>query len=427
MMTQTVFPATSISGTIAIPPSKSHTQRILACALLSNKQTIIHGIGQSNDELAALRILNQSNAEVEIQGNSMIVKAVRKLQFKTNTINFHESGLAARMFTPILGNASQRLTLTGSGSLLKRPMHLFDQSLPAVTHLFQSTGGFLPFSIQGPLVPADIVLDGSLSSQFITGFIYAFAGSPALQKATIMIEQPNSIPYIELSLDVLKSFGIGLTMIDNTIEIAGPFTWKNTEITVEGDWSSASFLLVAAALKGSATITNLNKQSFQADKKLLEALVGFGAIVEWKNDQLTVSKHLQNGFQFDATHCPDLFPPLAVLASFANSESRIKGVHRLWAKESNRALTLKQELGKLGAQIDFNGDEMVIQPLQSPVTNQVNACQDHRIAMACAVFAINGTIPVDIQNAEAVNKSFPDFFTYLHQLTKNGTQLTECV
>ena len=314
-MTQTVFPATSISGSIAIPPSKSHSQRILACALLSDKQTIIHGIGQSNDELAALHILKQSNVEIEIQGNSIIVKAGRKLHFRTNTIDFHESGLAARMFTPIVGNASQTLTLTGSGSLLKRPMHLFDQSLPAVTHFFQSTGGFLPSHIQGPLIPADMTLDGSLSSQFITGFIYAFAGSPALREAVITIEQPNSIPYIELSLDVLKSFGIELKMTDHRIEMNGPYTWKNTEITVEGDWSSASFLLVAAALKGSITITNLNNHSFQADKKLVEALTDFGANVEWKNDQLTVSSNLRNGFQFDATHCPDLFPPLAVLAS----------------------------------------------------------------------------------------------------------------
>ncbi|MDH4474473.1 MAG: 3-phosphoshikimate 1-carboxyvinyltransferase [Fluviicola sp.] len=426
-MVQTVSPATSISGTIAIPPSKSHSQRILACALLSNKETIIHGIGQSNDELAALHILKQSNAEIETRGNSIVVKTGRKMQFSTTTINFHESGLATRMFTPILGNASQTLTLTGSGSLLKRPMHLFDQSLPAVTQSFQSTEGFLPFRIQGPLIPADMTLDGSLSSQFITGFIYAFAGSPLLRKAVITIEEPNSIPYIELSLDVLKSFGVELKMADHRIEMNGPYTWKNVEITVEGDWSSASFLLVAAALKGSITITNLNKNSHQADKKLLEALVDFGATIEWKNDQLTVSTNLRNGFQFDATHCPDLFPPLAVLASYGNSESRIKGIHRLWAKESNRALTLQQELGKLGAQIDFEDDEMVIQPLKSAVANQVSACHDHRIAMACAVFALNGTTPVEIHNAEAVNKSFPDFFTYLHQLTKNATSLAECV
>lgn len=426
-MIQTVSPATSISGTITIPPSKSHTQRILACALLSDKQTIIHGIGRSNDELAAVHILKQSTAEITTHGDSITVKAGRKLQFTTTTIDFHESGLAARMFTPVLGNAQQTLTLTGSGSLLKRPMQLFDRSLPAVTKLFQSTEGFLPFRIQGPIIPTDIKLDGSLSSQFITGFIYAFAGSPALQQAVITIEKPNSIPYIELSLDVLKSFGIVLEMIDNRIQMNGQYAWKNTEITVEGDWSSASFLLVAAALKGSITITNLNKHSFQADKQLLEALADFGAIIEWKDDQLTVSANLRNGFRFDATHSPDLFPPLAVLASFASSESRIKGIHRLWAKESNRALTLQQELGKLGAQIDFEGDEMVIQPLKSPITNQVSACQDHRIAMACAVFALNGTAPVDIHDAEAVNKSFPGFFTYLHQLAKNVTPLAEYV
>lgn len=426
-MIQTVSPATSISGTIAIPPSKSHSQRILACALLSDKETRIHGIGHSDDELAALNILNQSNAEIETLGNSLVVKAGRKLQFSNTIINFHESGLATRMFTPILGNASQTLTLTGSGSLLKRPMHLFDQSLPAVTQLFQSTEGFLPFNIQGPLVPADVVLDGSLSSQFITGFVYAFVGSPRLKKAVITIDKPNSIPYIELSLDVLKSFGIDLKMEDNRIEMSGPYTWRNTEITVEGDWSSASFLLVAAALKGSITITNLNNRSNQADKKLLEALVDFGATIEWENDQLTISTNLRKGFRFDATHCPDLFPPLAVLASFANSESRIRGIHRLWAKESNRALTLQEELGKLGAQIDFEDDEMVIQPRKSSLANQVSACHDHRIAMACAVFALNGTTSVDIHDAEAVNKSFPDFFTYLNQLAENTISLAESI
>ena len=278
---------------------------------------------------------------------------------------------------------------------------------------FDSNEAKLPFVLEGPIQPKDITIDGSLSSQFITGFIYGFVGSPTLGKHKITLNNPKSVPYIELSLDVLKSFGVDLKIENNEIQFNGPYQLNAAEIEIEGDWSSASFFLVAAALLGELTFLNMNPESCQADLKMLEAIQDFGAEVEWKDGQLMVRAKENHAFEFDATDCPDLFPPLAVLASFANGETKIKGVKRLFAKESDRAATIQSELGKLGANIRVEDDVMYINPGGEAKANEVDSCNDHRIAMACAIYGLKLNQQIEITNAEAVNKSFPSFYDLL--------------
>jgi 3-phosphoshikimate 1-carboxyvinyltransferase len=267
------------------------------------------------------------------------------------------------------------------------------------------------------MVPKTIELDGSLSSQFITGFIYAFAGNRGTTKERLRILNPASVPYIELSLDVLREFGVDIEFNDNEVQFNGPYDFRDTAILIEGDWSSASFLLVGAALFGSIQINGLRKESKQADISLLQALAQFGAEVSWEGDTLVVTKKDNKPFVFDATHCPDLFPPLAVLGSYGSGISRVRGVHRLFSKESNRAVTIVEELEKLGARIIIEDDTMVIYPRKEPLTYQVSSRHDHRIAMGCAIFALGLSSEVEIADAESVSKSFPEFYAYLEQLT----------
>ena len=419
-MREIIKPASKIDGVIDIPASKSHSQRVLACALISNERTCIYNLGESNDELTALEILKSSNKNISTNKNSITIKASNSFSFKKSEITFNESGLSCRLFTPVLANANQELKLIGNGSLIERPMKIFDAVFQELSLKFSSNNNKLPFQIKGPITPKTITIDGSLSSQFISGLIYGYVGSDELRDEKIILKNPTSTPYLELSLEVLKSFGVNLKIKNNTIQFNGPYHLKPTEITIENDWSSASFFIVAACLLGSITFKNINPNSKQADISILSVIEEFGAHIKWDGNNLNVSKNKCLYFNFDATNSPDLFPPLAVLASFGTKVSSIKGVKRLFAKESNRAKTIQSELSKLGAIINISDDVMYISPALKPITQKVSSCNDHRIAMAASIFALMLEKPTEIIQSTAINKSFPSFYKLLDSVTSQA-------
>lgn len=414
-MQKIIYPSNRVNGSIIIPASKSYGQRVLACAFINKERTTILGLGNSDDEQGLFQLILEAGAEIQRIDGEISVKGVELNNQTELNLNVGESGLASRMMTPILSNASFTIHLNGKGSLLHRPMNQFDEVFKRLEVDFQSNSGKLPFRILGPLHPKNIQIDSSLSSQFITGLILGYVASPMLRNEIIEVLNPTSIPYIELTLDVLRSFGVELRFQNNKIQFSGPYQLKQTEIEIEGDWSSASFFLVAAAILGDITIHGLNIESKQADRKILEALKDFGAEISIENG-VQIIKNQSKAFDFDATHCPDLFPPLAVLASFGIGESKIKGVSRLFHKESNRAHTIQSELTKMGAKITIFDDEMRIQGIEKVNSAEINPHGDHRIAMACAIMALKANKPSSIQNSEVVNKSFPDFYDYLVKL-----------
>ncbi len=418
-MEQIVYPSLDITGKIKIPASKSFGQRAYAAALLVNGETSIRDFGVSDDENAALEIIKQAGATVREVSKNVICITSSGINQKDLAINYGESGLSARMFTPLLAVSNNSVKMNAKGTLLSRPMNFFDTILKGLEVDFTSTNGHLPFEMKGPLVPKDCTIDGSMSSQFITGLIYAYAASPLTKKVQIKIENPTSIPYILLTLDVLNKFGVEVVLENETLYFDGPYVFKSTSISVEGDWSSASFLLVAGAISGAVTIDNLNSDSQQADKKLIGALKDFGATVLENNSSITITKNENKAFYFDATHCPDLFPPLAVLAMFADGVSSIKGVNRLMNKESNRSIAIQEELGKMGALIVVKEDEMFIKGIKKSKSTVVNSHGDHRIAMACAIAALKADGPVTIQDSQAINKSYPLFFEHLLEIQNN--------
>lgn len=415
-MEQVIGSLNKVNASIRIPASKSHGQRVLACSFINSNRTVIHNLGISDDEQGLLNLISDAGATVISEDGALIIRGVQWIDGAELHLNCNESGLASRMITPILANANFPIELTGQGSLLKRPMNQFDSILNDLGVNFQSNEGKLPFQIHGPLKPQNIKIDGSLSSQFVTGLILGFVTSPLLKNETIEVVNPTSIPYIELTLDVLRDFGVELKFENNIIQFAGPYKLKETEISIEGDWSSASFFLVAAAILGDITIHGLNIESKQADRKILEALQDFGAEIKLENG-VQIIKNQSKAFEFDATHCPDLFPPLAVLASFAQGESKIKGVSRLIHKESNRAATIQSELTKMGAQISISDDVMHIQGIEKSTGAKIDPHGDHRIAMSCAIMALRAEGETIIHNAEVVGKSFPTFFEYLNKIS----------
>lgn len=421
-MIVTIQPS-AISGNINAPTSKSSMQRACAAALLNNGQTTIGNPGKSNDDLAALEVIKILGATIVASAKNQVTIASKGIQPAGTEMNCGESGLGIRMFAPIAALSKNPVIINGTGSLLSRPMNFFDEIFPQLDISIQSNNGKLPIQIHGPLQPKDITIDGSLSSQFLTGLLMAY-GKAATRPVTITVINLKSKPYIDLTLQVMKHFGYDVTNNNYQSFLINPVakTVNNTiEYTVEGDWSGGAFLLVAAAIAGKITVTGLNTLSTQADKAILQALIDCGSTISIQEKQVeigspAVGNSALRAFHFDATDCPDLFPPLVALAAYCNGTTVIEGVNRLAHKESNRGLTLQQEFGKMGITIKLQDNLMLVEGGTGVIGAQVHSHHDHRIAMACAVAGLKASGPTIIEEAEAINKSYPEFYKHLNKL-----------
>ncbi len=421
-MIATVSPS-DIHGIVLVPPSKSAMQRACALALLNKGITIINNPGKSNDDLAALAIIRNLGAGVvEEESGSLLIRSTGIVKPRGD-IHCGESGLSLRMFTPLVTLGGNVAKITGEGSLLKRPVDFFLEVFPQLGIKVQSVNGLLPLEIEGKLKPASIAIDGSVSSQFLTGLLFAFASETSKQ-VTITVTNLKSKPYIDLSLDMLRHFGYRVDNHNYTSFIIYPVL-KNEKMVIydtEGDWSGAAFLLVAAAIKGQVTASGILLDSAQADKAILDVLHLCGITVECSSRSVKVTAPaVLLPFSFDATDCPDLFPPLAALAAYCKGTSVIKGTSRLKAKESDRAYSLSDVFTKLGVPVELREDEMHITGGQPLLAVEVNGHHDHRIVMAAAVAALGAQGKVSITGAEAVNKSYPTFF---EQLQKVGAHIS---
>lgn len=405
----------AINGTIHIPPSKSITQRAYAAALLFAGTTLIHNAGHSADEEAALHIIQQLGATV-VQGNNTTITS-QGIAPTSDSINCGESGLAARLFAPIAALHHQPLTITGFGSLTRRPMEGFAETLTGLGVSLPHFTGYLPLTLQGPLKAQDITVNTSGSSQLLSGLLFALA-AVATQPITINVHGLQSKPYVDLTLDVLSQFGRTITHHNyRTFHIdPASFTHESTrDFTVEGDWSSASCLLVAGAIAGEVTIPNLHTNSKQADRAIIEVLQQAGANLTTDAAGITTSRSALSAFEFDATNSPDLFPALAALASFCNGGSSIRGVHRLFHKESNRVESITEMLWRYGVTFSVEDDCLYIEGRERLQYCYIDGYKDHRIVMAAAVCALRAKGTVTISCADAVSKSYPDFFLHLQQ------------
>lgn len=387
------------SGSITPPASKSLMQRACAAALLHTGKTIINNPGISDDDKAALNIIQQLGAHVR-HSKDYIEITSHGINPISDSINCHESGLSARLFIPIAALYHQQLTITGKGSLLSRPMDVFGEIFPSLGVGIQRNNNLLPVRIKGPLHPKNTSIDGSLSSQFLTGLLFAYAFA-AKEVVTIRVSNLNSKPYIDLTLDVLRKFGKNIA--NNNYESftihPQPALHDDVEITIEADWSTASNFVVANAIAGSIDIEQLNASSLQADSAILQIV----------NNERTA-------FNFDATDCPDLIPILAIYAGTCSGTSTISGTNRLVHKESNRITSTTALLDKLGVKFELGDNTIKITGVQQFKNCIVDSYNDHRIAMAAAIAALYADGDITINHAEAVAKSYPDFFKDLAAL-----------
>lgn len=395
-----------VNGTLRAPASKSVAQRAIALASMAKGQSEIIFPGNSDDVIAAINVCRELGTDIKELNDRLVIKG--DITAPSKTLNCGESGLGIRMFSCIAATLNQPVTLTGHGSLATRPMAIVEQSIRAMGASCSTQNGRVPITVCGPITGGLSKVDGSLSSQVLTGML--MAAPLAKADTTIQVENLQSKPYIDLTIETMNAFGVNVENLDyKKFHISGNQNYSPATFTVEGDWSGAAFLLVAGAVAGKVRVDNLLPMSKQADRAIIQALMWAGARISIQENFIEASKHELNAFHFDATHCPDLFPPLVALAANCEGESRILGVSRLRVKESDRAATLQQEFAKLGVKISIEGELMKIYGGKVK-SGKVQSHGDHRIAMACAVAALAADGEVEIAGAEAVGKSYPEFF-----------------
>lgn len=407
----------SANGTITPPSSKSYAQRAIALALLAEGRTTLRNIEFCKDTRSAISCIEALGAKVSYLDESTIA-IDGGLHPVTDTLMVGESGLATRLFTPIASLNSTPICIKGEGTLLHRPMMMMIEPLRRLGVEVRDGGGHLPIEVKGPIHGGNIEVDGSFSSQFITGLLLALP--LAKEDTTLHVRSAVSTPYIDMTIDTAKRFGVEIMHHEGDYSefyIEGGQKYTPADLAIEGDWSGASTMLVAGAISGRVTVKNLSTLSKQADTAICRALERAGAGIIIEGDSITVTKRRLRSFTFDATNSPDLFPALAALAAAAHGQSTIIGTQRLLHKESDRAETIRQEYEKLGIEVDIS-EENVMKIRGGEIhPTTVFSHNDHRIAMSLAVSALRCKGDVTIENAECVEKSYPTFFEDLESIT----------
>ena len=393
-----------LQGSVTVPPSKSMAHRALLCAGLAAGTTQIQGILPSQDMEATCRALTALGASIARQGSLARVQGVAgRPKVPQGPVDCGESGSTLRFLIPAFALASAPARLTGRGRLPQRPLGPYG----AIFH-----GQGLPFtqdetgvSFQGPLAPGDYGLPGDVSSQFISGLLFALPLLPG--DSHIRIQPPfESRGYVNMTLQVMDAFGVQAAFLDGlTLYVPGNqrFTAPAAPFLVEGDDSQAAFFLTLDAILGDVSVAGLSLRSIQGDRVMGEILARCGHVPGQPPRPLAP-------FVADLGDCPDLGPILMTLGLFCQGESRLLNAGRLRLKESDRGTAMAQELGKLGGQASLAGDEIRIRQSRLRPGPALSSHGDHRIAMALAVAALGARIPADIQGAEAVEKSYPDFW-----------------
>jgi 3-phosphoshikimate 1-carboxyvinyltransferase len=395
-------------------------QRACAAALLHKGKTIINNPGTSRDDKAAINIIQQLGAKVTVTENriEVISSGVAPV---IDHISCGESGLSARLFTPIAALSDKPIRVEGEGSLLQRPMNELGHILPELGVRVNGFTGKLPFDVQGPLQARTIKIDGSVSSQYLSGLLFAYCFS-ATTEVLIKVDELASTPYIDMTLQVLEHFGRPVRREKYHSFFINPalFTDAETvEITIEGDWSSAAAFLVAGAIAGEVSLEGLDTSSLQADRFIMKVLDEAGAAIVIDEGRIKVSKSRLKPIEFDLSNSPDIFPLVAILACHCDGESYIKGMHRLWHKESNRAESIAEMLLQFEVFFSIEDDVLCVTGNEEMWACYIDSYNDHRIVMAAAIGALGAGGVVVIDNVESVNKSYPAFFEDLMSLGVN--------
>ncbi len=397
-----------LHGTIRVPPSKSASHRAVICAALSRGTCRIAPVSFSKDIEATLSCARALGAQIQRETDAVRITGIGNIP-QAAALDCEESGSTLRFFLPIAAALGIPASFSGKGKLPDRPLEPLAAQMRAHGVCF-SPAPALPFSISGRLAPGRFSLAGNVSSQFITGLLFAL---PLLEgDSEILLVSPlESAGYVEMTLEMLRHFGIRILPTEHGWTIPGGQAYRPADITVEADYSNAAFWLAAGALGDGLNVQGLREPSAQGDREILPLLRRFGALVCPGENGIFVSDQSLRGIIIDAAQIPDLVPILAVLAAYSEGKTMIQNAGRLRLKECDRLAAVSDLLDRLGAQVEERPDSLVICGSPSlPGGVTVNGWGDHRIVMSAAVAALRCERPVTITGAQAVQKSYPSFF-----------------
>jgi 3-phosphoshikimate 1-carboxyvinyltransferase len=413
-----------LEGEVSAPPSKAYTHRMLIAALLSKGTSKISNPLISDDTKAALRAVKAFGAEIELRENWWTVKGVELLEVPENPINCGESGATLRFMIPVAALASGSSTFTFGLSLERRPVAPLLQSLKQLgteSNLQLREGSSFVRIHGGGIRGGKTSIRGDISSQFISGLLLACP--KAKEDTEIAVTAPlESRSYVQITMKVLNKHDIRVSASNDFTQLKIPSNqnYNPCDHEVPGDFSSAAFLLVAAAVTSSKVkVKNLDHHTIQGDRAILGILEEMGSKVRIGDEYVEVEGEQLNAVDVNARDIPDLFPVCAVLACYSKGTSKIYNAKRLRYKESDRLSSLHAELKKMGAEITMKGDGFVIRGPCTMHGATVDPHNDHRIAMACAVAALGAVGETKIQNSKCVDKSYPRFFDDLRSLGAN--------
>ena len=484
-----------------VPCSKSFAQRAIIAAALASGTSHLRGYTPCGDNEAAIRVAENLGAKVDRNGGELIITGISAGlgdlatlpangvsdepallpggQDKSSlpegvapglpTLHVGESGLLTRMMIPVMAQLCHGpVVFTGEKTLLGRPLtgarEIMEALGASVTSVDQSAAGVpspvrVPLTVQGPLAATRAEISGKHGSQIISGLLMAL---PFSQKNTsLIVREPKSIPYMFITVEVLKKFGIkigndmlgGRDFIESggdwslcteiVFKVKGGQRFKAADIDLEGDWSAAANFLVAGAIFGKVEMEGLDTTSLQADLSIMDILMDAGASLsqlDGDKGSITVQRAPLKAFAVDASNCPDLFPIVSVLAAFCQGTSRIAGVGRLANKESDRAKAIVEMLTQMGVKAYVEGDELMVEghslaqrllahkacvasctPASQPGLlkgGKYTSHHDHRMVMALKVASLGADSPIVIDDETCVEKSFPDFLDMFSRLAK---------
>lgn len=399
------LPAGALTGAVKIPASKSQAHRLLICAALDRTPVTLLCDGLSQDIVATARCLRALGAEVEMEDDRILRLTPGRTDVPC-TLPCGESGSTLRFLLPVAAALGAEATFHLEGRLPQRPLAPLDEELMRHGVSLERCGDTL--TVSGRLQPGDYTLPGNVSSQYISGLLMALPLLPGHSTLTVT-GTVESAGYIAMTEDALRSSGIQFRKDGWVYRIPGGQTAHlPAAVAVEGDWSNAAFFLCAGALsERGVTVIGLNAASSQGDRAIVELLHQFGANVTQQENSVTVSAAPLHGITVDAAAIPDLIPVVSVVAACAAGETKIVNAARLRLKESDRLTTTAAMLRALGGEAEELPDGLIIRG--STLTGgTVDACNDHRIAMAAAVAA--SVCPVTVLGSECVSKSYPRFW-----------------
>ncbi|MGH4117577.1 3-phosphoshikimate 1-carboxyvinyltransferase [Clostridium sp.] len=399
----------NIQGKISVPPSKSLSHRAIIAAGLANDNSNIENVVFSEDILATCSAMGALGVSVTKGGGNVMINGKKFLSITQNEIDCAESGSTLRFLIPIALLTESEFTFTGRGRLVARPLTPYYKIFQEQGIKYSSSGG-LPLTVQGKLKAGVYKLPGNISSQFITGLLFAL---PLLKgdSKIIVTTELESKAYVDLTIDVLSKFSVHIENVGyNEINITGNQKYIARNYRVEGDFSQAAFWLVAGVLGGEIQCEDMNINSLQGDKAIVDIIMRMGGNISIEQGKIKVSKSKTHGVIIDASEFPDLVPILAVLASLSKGTTKIINAGRLRIKECDRLKAMATELTKLGGNVVETEDGLIIHGKENLRGGTVDSYNDHRIAMSLSIASIRCSKPVIITDSACIKKSYPEFY-----------------